>query len=67
MGKKEEIMLYQEVKTILCRTACHWVGIPLGENEVIPFTNDLAEMFESPADIGPPHWKGRYSRNKIEQ
>ena len=30
----DEVILYEESKEILCRTACEWAGVPLKEEEV---------------------------------
>ncbi len=65
--QQEEVILYEEVKEILCKTACQWVGIPIQENEVKRLTKDLGAMFESPAKVGPNHWLGRNSRNHVEK
>lgn len=62
----DEIILYEEVKEVLCRTACQWAGVPLEENDVKEMTTDLAAMFESPAAVGPNHWIGRNARRKVE-
>ncbi|WP_339227431.1 cytochrome P450 [Oceanobacillus sp. FSL K6-2867] len=62
-----EVVLYEEVKEILCRTACQWAGVPLEDDDVKKVTKDLAAMFESPAAIGPAHWSGRHARNRVEK
>lgn len=63
----DEVVLYDEVKEILCRTACQWAGVPLEEDDVKKVTKDLAAMFESPAAVGPNHWSGRHARNSVEK
>ncbi|GAB6499027.1 MULTISPECIES: cytochrome P450 [Bacillaceae] len=62
----DEVILYEEVKEVLCRIACQWAGVPLEEDDVKEMTKDLAAMFESPAAVGPNHWLGRNARNKVE-
>ncbi|MCF3942268.1 hypothetical protein [Oceanobacillus alkalisoli] len=62
----DEVVLYEEVKEVLCRTACQWAGVPLEEDDVKELTKDLAAMFESPAAVGPNDWLGRNARNKVE-
>lgn len=61
-----DMILYEEVKEVLCRTACQWAGFPLKEDDIKEMTKDLAAMFESPASVGPNHWLGRNARNKAE-
>ncbi|UNT53633.1 cytochrome P450 [Lysinibacillus capsici] len=62
----DEVILYEEVKEVLCRTACKWAGIPLEEEDVKKMTKNLAAMFETPTAVGPNHWLGRNARNKVE-
>ncbi|MEG9294908.1 cytochrome P450 [Mangrovibacillus sp. Mu-81] len=63
----DQVILYDEVKEIMCRTACEWAGVPLPEEDVKEITKDLAAMFETPAAVGPNHWLGRRARNKVEK
>ncbi|GAA0343476.1 fatty-acid peroxygenase [Bacillus carboniphilus] len=63
----DQIILYEEVQKLLCRTACQWAGVQVPEDKIDKLTNDLEAMFESPAAIGPGHWKGRHSRNRVEK
>lgn len=63
----DEVILYNEVKEMLCKIACEWAGVPVQENEVKELAQDLGAMFESPATIGPNHWRGRNSRNRVEK
>ena len=62
----DEVILYEEIKEVLCRAACQWAGVPLEEDDVKQMTKDLAAMFESSAAVGPNHWLGRNARNKVE-
>lgn len=64
---KEDIILYEESKQIMCRTACQWAGFPLEDGEVLERTKQLGDLFESPTSVGPEHWKGRHSRKKVEK
>lgn len=66
-GQEKQIVFYEEIQHLLCRTACEWAGVPVLETEWIPLANDLAAMYESPAAIGPDHWKGRMARNRVEK
>ncbi|MDQ0231829.1 cytochrome P450 [Metabacillus malikii] len=63
----EQIIFYEEVQKLLCKTACEWAGVPVAEDELERLTNDLVAMYESPAAIGPNHWKGRHARNRVEK
>ncbi|MBD8069597.1 cytochrome P450 [Bacillus sp. PS06] len=65
--QSDQIIFYEEVREILCRTACHWAGVPIPEDEIKHLTNDLEAMYMSPSAIGPEHWKGRHARNRVEK
>ncbi|WP_281257345.1 cytochrome P450 [Bacillus oleivorans] len=63
----DQIIFYEEVQEWLCRTACQWAGVQVRDDEIKHLTNDLEAMFESPAAMGPDHWKGRNARNRVEK
>ena len=63
----KEVTFYNEMKEILCRTACNWAGVPVEDEEIGEIAKDLGAMFETPAAIGPKHWIGRMARNKREK
>lgn len=65
-GQMDKVILYEEAKEIMCRTACQWAGIPVKEDEVRWLTKNLGAMFESAAAVGPNHWLGRNARNQVE-
>ena len=64
---QKKVVLYEEVKELMCRIACQWADVPLKQDEVKRRTKDLSAMFESPAAIGPAHWLGRQARNRTEK
>ncbi len=64
---QKKVVLYEEVKQLMCRIACQWADVPLKQDEVKRRTKDLSAMFESPAVIGPAHWLGRQARNRTEK
>ena len=65
--QKDQIILYDEAKEIMCRIACEWGGVPVKEEELKEQAEQLAALFESPTALGPQHWKGRHARKQIEQ
>ena len=65
--KKDQVIFYEEVQQILCLAACRWAGVPVPEEGIEQLTNDLGAMYESPAALGPNHWKGRKARNRVEK
>lgn len=60
------VVLYDEMKKMLCAAACEWAGVPIHTEEIEERTKALSSLFESPAKFGPGHWKGRYERNAVE-
>ncbi|VEF47423.1 fatty acid alpha hydroxylase, cytochrome P450 [Bacillus freudenreichii] len=63
----DEVILYEEAKKLLCKTACKWAGVPLNSEDLDNRVDELASLFESPSAIGPEHWKGRHNRNQVEK
>ncbi|MGN7400267.1 cytochrome P450 [Cytobacillus praedii] len=63
----DEVILYDEVQELLCRSACQWAGVPLSEEKTTELSKELGAMFESAAKVGPSHWKGRNARNQVEK
>ena len=63
----DKVILYEETKEILCRTACEWAGVPIQESEIKKLTSYFGSMFESAGAMGLKHWKGRNARNNAEK
>jgi fatty-acid peroxygenase len=64
---RNQIVLFEEAKTILCKVACQWAGVPLLDSEVKQRSEDFISMVYSFGRVGPEHWKGRKARNQTEQ
>ena len=64
---KEQIVLFDEVKIILCKVACNWAGVSLNESEVKELSEEFSSMVDSFGSVGPRHWKGRRARTKSEE
>lgn len=63
----DSVVLFTEVKEIICRAICEWTGVPLDEEEVPQRTNDLAAMIDGSGSIGQRHWKARSARKRSEE
>lgn len=63
---EEEIILYNEAKKMLTETAFEWTGVPIQNDELEEWTDELSDMFEGAANIGWKHWQARRSRSKAE-
>jgi fatty-acid peroxygenase len=57
--EKEEVILFDEAKEILCRVACSWAGVPLEDAAVKDRADDFMNMVDAFGAVGPRHWKGR--------
>lgn len=66
-SKMNEVILYEEMKELLCKVAFKWIGYPLHEEIVKEVTNEVAAMFETPATVGVVNWGGRIARNQFEK
>lgn len=64
---KDEVVLFEEARNILCKVACQWAGVPIEEEEIIERGNDFISMIYGFGAIGPLHWKGRRARDRAEK
>lgn len=64
---QKEIILYEESKKIIMRAICSWAGVPLKEDEVKKWSDNMAAMFETPVSIGLEQHKGRKARRDSEE
>ncbi|MDB8801116.1 cytochrome P450 [Romboutsia sp. 1001216sp1] len=63
----KEIVLFDEVKYILCWVACNWAGVPLLESEVKERAEDFSAMVDALGAVGPRYWKGKIARSRAEE
>lgn len=61
------VVLFDEVRELLCRAVCAWTGVPLRESEVEQRTADLGAMIDGSGAIGLRHWQGRRARTRAER
>ena len=62
-----EVVLYPEMRELLCRAVCAWAGVPLPEPEVAKRTRQLTAMFDAAGTVGPRHWWSRFQRRRGER
>lgn len=65
--QRDQIVLFDEIKNILCKVACQWAGVPLAEEEISERADDFIAMVYAFGTLGPEHWKGRMARNRAER
>lgn len=63
----ERVVLYDAVQELLMRAACVWADIPLPEIQVARRTRDIAALFDGAGAIGPPHWRARIARRRMDR
>ena len=62
----KQIVLFDEMKKILCESACKWAGVPLQQTELYGRAEDFYAMVDSFGAIGPRHFRGRSARKRTE-
>lgn len=63
---KNQIVIFNEAKCIICKAACTWAGIPLSESEINLRANDFSAMVDGFGGIGPRYYKGKIARGRTE-
>jgi fatty-acid peroxygenase len=62
-----EVVLFDEVREVLCRAVCAWSGVPLSPGEVSTRTRQLAAMVEGAGSVGPRNLRGQVLRHRAER
>jgi fatty-acid peroxygenase len=65
--KKDQIVLFDEIKQILCASACKWAGVPLRQSEILGRAEDFSAMVDGFGAVGPRHYRGRSARTRAEK
>lgn len=66
-ASRDEIVLYDEAREVLCRAVCGWAGVPLDPAEVPRRTDQLTALFEGAGGLGPRHWRARRARKAADR
>ena len=64
--RRDAVVLLPAAQEILCRAACTWAGVPLGEADVSRRTDELAAMIDGSGAAGPRQWRGQALRRRTE-
>jgi fatty-acid peroxygenase len=62
-----QVELFTETGRLLCEAVCAWAGVPLRREDVARRTDLLHALIDSPAALGPRHWKGRVARRRTDR
>lgn len=65
--KSETVVLFEEARYVLLRTACRWCGMPLCENEVKGRADDFYDILDSLSGMGGRYVKGFAARKRTEE
>lgn len=63
----DRVVIFDEVREIVCRGACAWAGVPLKESEVRQRADDFVARVDAFGAVGPRHWRGRFARIRSEK
>jgi fatty-acid peroxygenase len=65
--KNGQLKLVDEMKYLLCWSACEWAGIPLQQSELKEKADDLWLTIQGPAYFGLKHFRARKARVRLEK
>lgn len=65
--RRKQIVLFDELREILCGSVCAWAGVPLSERDASKRTLELGEMIEASGSIGPRNWRAQWLRSRCER
>jgi len=63
----EQVILYDALRELLCRSVCEWADVPLDGRDIQTTTDDLTALFDNAGSVGPPHWRARRGRKRSER
>lgn len=63
---RDRIVLLDEVRLVLTRTACRWAGVPLRERDTAELARELSEMIDQSGKVGLLNWRARALRRRTE-
>lgn len=61
------IVLHDEVREVLTRSAAEWAGVPLDGSEAAARTKELGMMIDQAGSFGPANWLAQLRRRRTEQ
>lgn len=64
---RPQVVLFDEVGELLCRSVCAWTGVPLAARQVPEITRLLVALIEAPAAVGPRYLRGRAARRLTDR
>jgi fatty-acid peroxygenase len=65
--RARSVVLFPEVRAILCRAVCAWAGVPLTEREAERRTREFGAMIDGAGAFGPRAVRGLLLRSRTER
>ena len=60
------IVIFEEMKNIICSSAFQWIGLPLKDEEIKDKAQEFIDMIYAFGSVGPNYWKGKKARCRQE-
>lgn len=64
--EQQEVVLFEELRPLLCRVVCEWSGVPLPADEVEKRARQIGLRIDASTAIGPKQWRGQWARHRTE-
>lgn len=65
--RADHVVLLDEAEALLCRAACRWAGVPVGEPEAQARTAEFSAMIDGAGSVGLRNLKGQLLRRRTER
>ncbi|MEQ8671569.1 MAG: cytochrome P450 [Aggregatilineales bacterium] len=65
--KRDEVILYDELREMLCQAIFRWVGLPLEQSDVEKHTKELTALFGDAGSVSIKHFGARLARKRAER
>ncbi|MBD2111816.1 MULTISPECIES: cytochrome P450 [Cyanophyceae] len=64
--QQDQVVLFEQINEILCRSVCEWSGVPLPETDVARRTLELGAMIDGVGGLGLRYLRGVQARQRVE-
>lgn len=62
--RQGDVDLYAALRKTLMAAVCDWAGLPLSRGETCARAEEMSDLFEHAAGVGPAYWRGRQARRR---
>lgn len=64
--QQDQVVLFEQINEILCRSVCAWSGVPLPEADVARRTLEMAALIDGAGGLGLRYLRGVQARQRLE-